>query len=65
MAEIAEAARTVQIERQRAAETETCMPMEEDTKTPTSKEQDDKVKQLLAKVSKEAEQRALPGEARN
>ena len=59
VAEIAEAARTMQIERQRAAETETCVPMEEDTKTsPTSKEQDDEVKQLLAKVSKEAEQRA-------
>ena len=32
--------------------------MEEDTKVLASKEQDDEVKQLLAKVSKEAEQRA-------
>ena len=58
VAETSEAARTMQIERKRAAETETCVPMEEDTKTPTSVEQDDEVKQLLAKVSKEAEQRA-------
>ena len=58
MAEIAEAARTMQIERKRAADTETCVRLEEDTRTPTSTEQDDEVKQLLAKVSKEAEQRA-------
>ena len=58
VAEIAEAARSMQLERKRAAETETCVPMEEDTKMPTSKEHDDEVKQLLAKVSKEAEQRA-------
>ena len=32
--------------------------MEEDTKTANSTEQDDEAKQLLAKVSKEAEQRA-------
>ena len=48
----------MQIERKRAAETETCVPMEEDTKTANSTEQDDEVKQLLAKVSEEAEQRA-------
>ena len=41
----------MQIERKRAAETETCVPMEEDTKTANSTEQDDEVKQLLAKVS--------------
>ena len=52
VAEIAEAARTMQMERKRAAQTEA------DTKVPASKEQDDEVKQLLAKVSKEAEQRA-------
>ena len=52
VAEIAEAARTMQIERKRAAETETCVPTEEHRKTPTSKEQDDEVKQVLAKVSK-------------
>ena len=52
VAEVAEATRTMQIERKRAAETETCMPTEEDRKTHTSKEQDDEVKQLLAKVSK-------------
>ena len=40
------------------AEMETCMPMEEDTKTPTTMEQDAEVKQLLARVAKEAEQRA-------
>ena len=57
VAEIAEAARTMQMERKRAAQTE-CVAMEEDTKMPVSKEQDDEVKQLLAKVSKEAEQRA-------
>ena len=57
-AEIAEAARTMQMERKRAAQTEACVAMEEDTKMPASKEQDDEVKQLLAKVSKEAEQRA-------
>ena len=58
VAEIAEAARTMQMERKRAAQTEACVAMEEDTKMPASKEQDDEVKQLLAKVSKEAEQRA-------
>ena len=58
-AEVAEAARTVQIERKRAAEVETCcVPMEEDTKTPTTMEQDAEVKQLLARVAKEAEKRA-------
>ena len=57
VAEIAEAARTMQMERKRAAQTE-CVAMEEDTKMPVSKEQEDEVKQLLAKVSKEAEQRA-------
>ena len=65
--EIADTARTMQIERKRAAETGTCVPMEEDTKTPTSMEQDDEVEQLLAKMSKEAEQRAYlakPGEKR-
>ena len=50
--------RTMQIKRKRAAETETSVPMEEDTKTANSTEQDDEVKQLLAKVSEEAEQRA-------
>ena len=34
------------------------VPMEEDTKTPTSMEEDDEVKQLLVKGSKEAEKRA-------
>ena len=34
VAEIAEAARTTQLEQKRTAETETCVPMEEDTKTP-------------------------------
>ena len=58
VAEIAEAARTMQMERKRAAQTEACVAMEEDTKVPASKEEDDEVKQLLAKVSKEAEQRA-------
>ena len=58
VAEIAEAARTMQMERKRAAQTEAWEAMEEDTKMPASKEQDDEVKQLLAKVSKEAEQRA-------
>ena len=58
VAEIAEAARSMQIERKRAAEMETCVPMEEDTKTPTTMEQDAEVKQLLAKVAKEAEKRA-------
>ena len=48
VAEIAEAARTMQIERKRAAETETCVPMEEDTKTPTTMEQDAEDNQLLA-----------------
>ena len=48
VAEIADAARTMQMERKRAAQTEACVAME----------QDDEVKQLLAKVSKEAEQRA-------
>ena len=58
VAEIAEAARTMQVERKRAAQTEARVAMEEDTKMPAPKEQDDEVKQLLAKVSKEAEQRA-------
>ena len=58
VAEIAEAARTMQVERKRAAQTEACVAMEEDTKMPAPKEQDDEVTQLLAKVSKEAEQRA-------
>ena len=58
VAEIAEAVRTMQIERKRAAETEVCVPMEEDTKTPTSMEEDNEVKQLLVKVSKEAEKGA-------
>ena len=58
-AEIAEAARTKQIERKRAAQTETCVPMEEDTKTPTTVEQDAEVKHLLARVAKEAEKRAF------
>ena len=58
VAAIAEAARSMQMERTRAAEMETCMPVEEDTKTHTTVEQDAEVKQLLAKVSKEAEQRA-------
>ena len=58
VAEIAEAARTMQMERKRAAQTE-CVAMEEDTKMPVSKEQEDEVKQLLAKVSKEAEQRVI------
>ena len=58
VAEIAQAARTMQMERKRAAQTEACVAMEEDTKVPASKEQDDEVKQLLAKVSKESEQRA-------
>ena len=40
VAEIAEAARTMQMERKRTAETEACVPMEEDTKTPTSMEED-------------------------
>ena len=48
VAEIAEAARTMQIERKRAAETEKCVPMEEDTKTPVTMEQHAEVKQLLA-----------------
>ena len=61
VAEIAEAARTMQLERKRAAETETCVAMEEDTKTPTSKEQDDEVKQLLANVPKEGAYLARPG----
>ena len=47
VAEIAEAARTLQMERKRTAETETCVPMEEDTKTHTSMEEDGEVKQLL------------------
>ena len=58
VAEIAEAARTMQIERNRAAETETCVPMEKDTKSPTTMEQDAEVKQLLARVAMEAEKRA-------
>ena len=58
VAEIAEAARTMQIERKRTVGTEACLLMEEDTKTPTSMEEDDEVKQLLVKVSKEAEKRA-------
>ena len=58
VAEMAEAARTMQIERKRAGEMETCVPMEEDTKTPTTVEQDAEVKQLLARVAKEAEKRA-------
>ena len=58
VAEIAEAARTMQMERKWAAHTEACVAMEEDTMMPASKEQDYEVKQLLAKVSKEAEQRA-------
>ena len=61
VAETAEAARSMQIERKRAAEVETCVPMEEDTKTPTTVEQDAEVKQLLAKVAKEAEKRAYLG----
>ena len=40
------------MERKRAAQTEACVAMEEDTKIPAPKEQDDEVKQLLAKVSK-------------
>ena len=51
-------ARTMQMERKRAAQTEASVAMEEDAKMPVSKEQDDEVKQLLAKVSMEAEQRA-------
>ena len=48
----------MQMERKRTAEMEACVPMEEDTKTHTSMEEDDEVKQLLVKVSKEAEKRA-------
>ena len=53
VAEIAEAVRTMQIERKQAAEVETCVLMDEDTETPTTMEQD-----AEAKVAKEAEKRA-------
>ena len=53
----------MQVDRKRAAQTEASVAMEEDTKMPAPKEQDDEVKQLLAKVSKEAEQRGLFGGA--
>ena len=48
----------MQTERKRAAETETCVHVEEDTKTPATMEQDVEVKQLVAGVAKEAEKRA-------
>ena len=48
----------MEIERKRAAEMETCVPTEEDTKTPTTMEQDAEVNQLRAKEAKEAEKRA-------
>ena len=64
VAEIAEAARTVQMERKRTAETEAFVPMEEDTKTPTSMEEDDEVTHLLVKVSKEAGKRAYLARSR-
>ena len=59
VAEIAEAARTMQIERKRAAETETCVPMEEDTKTPTSMERDDEAEQRAYLARPGAEPRNL------
>ena len=46
----------MQIERKRAAEMETCVPVEEDTKSPTTMSAE--VKQLLANVAKEGEKRA-------
>ena len=38
--------------------------MEDDTKTPTSMEEDDEVKHLLVEVSKEAEKRAYLEQSR-
>ena len=49
--EIAQGARTKQIERQRPVETETSVPMEEDTETPISMEEDES-RNCWSKVSK-------------
>ena len=46
------------MERKRPVETETCAAVEDNTGTPFSLEEDDEVKKLLGKVSKEAEKLA-------
>ena len=65
MAEIAQAAQTKQMERKRPMETETSLPMKEDTEAPISMAEDDEVKTLPVENVQRGRETSLLGETRN